>query len=46
MGSKDTDGERKEERIGAKRRELHELPVLYIKIVKFGTIRLASGFFK
>ena len=41
MESKTIDGERKEERIIPKKRELHEL--LYTKMVKFGTIRLHSG---
>ena len=36
-----TNGERKEERRRPKKRELHEL-LYYKKIVKFGTIRLAS----
>ena len=40
MGSQAIDKERKEERIRPKKRELHGL--LYTKIVKSGTIRLAS----
>ena len=42
MGSQAIDKERKEERIRPKKRELHGL--LYTKIVKSGTIRLASGY--
>ena len=41
MGGQETDGERKEERMKPKKRELHELP--YFEIAKSGTIRLAGS---
>ena len=43
MGSQDIYGEKEEERIGPKKRELHEL--LYTKIGKSGTIGLVSVFY-